>query len=135
MDTLGRILIVDDDPVLRLVASEMLAQNGYAVTEAEDGVQALHALEAEQPDLVVLDMLMPNKEGIETIRDIKSRWPDTRVVAISGGGKGLNTGYLLSIAKALGADAVYEKPLRASGFLDIVRDTLGKHGSPVARAG
>ncbi len=125
-------MIVDDDPVLRLVASEMLSQHGYTVTEAEDGEVALKLLAENRADLIVVDMLMPNKEGIETIQEIKRRWPHTRVVAISGGGKGLDTGYLLSVAKALGADAVYEKPLRASGFLDMVRETMGP--APTAQA-
>lgn len=122
----AKILIVDDDPVLRMVAGEVLRQNGYTVYEAEDGEVALHRL-ADQPfDLVVIDMLMPNKEGIETIREIKTRWPTTRLVAISGGGKGLKTDYLLSVARSFGADAAFEKPLRASGFLDIVSAGLGR---------
>ena len=111
----AKILIVDDDPVLRMVAGEILRQ---------DGDVALHRMAEERFDLVVVDMLMPNKEGIETIREIKERWPATRLVAISGGGKGLKTEYLLSVAKTFGADAVYEKPLRASGFLDIVNEAL-----------
>lgn len=120
----ARILIVDDDPVLRMVAGEILRQNGYAVQEAEDGEIALRRLADETFDLAVIDMLMPNKEGIETIREIRERWPALRLVAISGGGKGLKTEYLLSVAKTFGADAVYEKPLRASGFLDIVREAM-----------
>lgn len=120
----GNILIVDDDPVLRLVASEMLGQEGFEVREAEDGAVAVRLLEDEPADLVVIDMLMPNKEGIETIQEIKARWPGTRVVAISGGGKGMPSGYLLTLARSLGADAVYEKPLRALGFTDVVHAAL-----------
>ena len=132
MSSPAKIMIVDDDPVLRMVAGEMLRQNGYEVCEAEDGEVAIRNLQTMTVDLVVVDMLMPNKEGIETIREIKERWPDTRLVAISGGGKGLKTGYLLSVAKTFGADAVYEKPLRASGFLDIVGEAMGAR--PVDRA-
>jgi len=121
----AKILIVDDDPVLRMVAGEMLRQHGYEVAEAEDGAVAVQRLAVETFDLVVIDMLMPNKEGIETIREIKAKWPTTRLVAISGGGKGLKTEYLLSVAKTFGADAVYQKPLRATGFLDIVTEVMG----------
>jgi len=124
MSVPANIMIVDDDPILRLVASEMLSQHGYAVSEAEDGEVALRKMALARPDLVILDMLMPNKEGIETIRDIKRRWPETKVIAISGGGKGLDTRYLLGMASALGADAVFEKPLRASGFVEIVQAAL-----------
>ena len=127
-----KVMIVDDDPVLRMVAGEILRQNGYEVCEAEDGEVAIRALETTAVDLVVVDMLMPNKEGIETIREIKARWPNLRLVAISGGGKGLKTDYLLSVAKTFGADAVYQKPLRASGFLDIVGEAMG--ALPAGRA-
>lgn len=130
----GSILIVDDDPVLRMVAGEMLRQAGYDVFDAEDGAVALKALAERSADLVVIDMLMPNKEGVETIQEIKQRWPATRVVAISGGGRGLPTGYLLSMARSLGADAVYEKPLRADDFTQIVRAALADDGKVPARA-
>lgn len=135
MASSAKIMIVDDDPVLRMVAGEILRQNGYETHEAEDGDVALGRLAEESFDLVVVDMLMPNKEGIETIREIKARWPETRLVAISGGGKGLKTGYLLSVAKTFGADAVYEKPLRASGFLDIVGEALSSAASGIAACG
>jgi CheY-like chemotaxis protein len=118
------VMIIDDDPVLRMVAGEALRQAGYNVREAEDGAVAMRELRDWPVDLAIVDMLMPNKEGVETIRELKAMWPDARVIAISGGGRGLNTGYLLSMAKSFGADAVFEKPIRASGFVDIVRDVL-----------
>jgi len=130
MSAPAKILIVDDDPVLRMVAGEMLRQSGFEVDEAEDGVVAVRRLELWTYDLVLVDMLMPNKEGIETIREIKAKWPATRLVAISGGGKGLNTDYLLKVAKSFGADAVFQKPIRATGFLEIVSGVLG--GEPPA---
>lgn len=124
-----KIMIVDDDPVLRLVAGEILRQHGYDVSEAEDGAEAIRQLEVSLVDLAVIDMLMPNKEGIETIQEIRQRWPDIRLVAISGGGKGLNTSYLLAMAKTFGAEAVYQKPIRATGFLDIVTEVLSAPSS------
>jgi CheY-like chemotaxis protein len=118
------VMIIDDDPVLRLVAGEALRQGGFDVREAEDGAIALRDLRDHPVDLAIVDMLMPNKEGIETIRELKSMWPRTRVIAISGGGRGLKTEYLLSVARTFGADAVFEKPIRASGFVEIVRQVL-----------
>jgi len=134
MSATGNILIVDDDPVLRLVACEMLGQEGYTVSEAEDGAVAVRMLQAQPADLVVIDMLMPNKEGLETIQEIKARWPGTRVVAISGGGRGLKSEYLLHMARSLGADAIYEKPLRAAGFMDVVSATMAGGSETAARA-
>ena len=81
------VLVVDDDPVIHLIASQILEPHGCAVTHANDGVEALTHL-AERPfDVVVLDMLMPNKEGLETLVEIRARWPGVKVVAISGGGR------------------------------------------------
>jgi len=117
------ILIVDDDPLLRLIASEMLAGAGYAVAEAEDGDVAIRKLEARSFDLIILDLLMPNKEGVETIQEVKRRWPATRILAISSGGR-MDVGYLLPLAKAMGADAVYKKPVTAEPFLRMVEQTL-----------
>jgi CheY-like chemotaxis protein len=134
MSATGHILIVDDDPVLRLVACEMLGQEGYTVREAEDGAVAVRMLQAQPADLVVIDMLMPNKEGLETIQEIKARWPGIRVVAISGGGRGLKSDYLLHMARSLGADAIYEKPLRAAGFMEVVSSTMAADSDSASHA-
>lgn len=131
MATGRSILIVDDDPLLRLIASEMLRGAGYVVAEAEDGDVAIRHLEQHAVDLAVLDLLMPNKEGVETIKEIKQRWPQVRIIAISSGGR-LDANYLLPLAKAMGADAVYKKPLTAEPFLQMVESAL--HDAPVARS-
>lgn len=131
MATGRSILIVDDDPLLRLIASEMLRGAGYDVAEAEDGDVAIRHLEQHAVDLAVLDLLMPNKEGVETIKEIKQRWPQVRIVAISSGGR-LDANYLLPLAKAMGADAVYKKPLTAEPFLQMVESALQQ--PPVARS-
>lgn len=130
MATGRSILIVDDDPLLRLIASEMLRGAGYAVAEAEDGDVAIRHMERHEVDLAVLDLLMPNKEGVETIKEIKQRWPQVRIIAISSGGR-MDAGYLLPLAKAMGADAVYKKPLTAEPFLQMVESAL--QDAPVAR--
>lgn len=130
MATGRSILIVDDDPLLRLIASEMLRGAGYAVAEAEDGDVAIRHMERHEVDLAVLDLLMPNKEGVETIKEIKQRWPQVRIIAISSGGR-MDVGYLLPLAKAMGADAVYKKPLTAEPFLQMVESAL--QDAPVAR--
>lgn len=131
MATGRSILIVDDDPLLRMIASEMLSGAGYAVAEAEDGDVAIRILEQRPVDLAVLDLLMPNKEGVETIKEIKQRWPHVRIIAISSGGR-LDPNYLLPLAKAMGADAVFRKPLTAEPFLNMVEQAL--RDAPVARS-
>jgi CheY-like chemotaxis protein len=124
------ILIVDDDPLQREILSEMLAGAGYACRTAEDGEVAIERLSEAPADLVVLDMLMPNKEGIETLREIRRRWPATRVVMVSTGTRVMPAHSLLHAATSLGADAGVAKPLRAADFLPLVADLLS--GRPAA---
>jgi DNA-binding response OmpR family regulator len=118
------ILVVDDDPILREIASQMLAAHGYDCRLAEDGEIALAALRAAPADLVVLDMIMPNKEGIETLREIKREWPHISVLMISAGTRAMAAPSLLSMAMALGADEVIEKPLYSETFIAAVRRAL-----------
>jgi DNA-binding response OmpR family regulator len=119
-----RVLVVDDDPIAREMASETLISAGYACATAEDGDVALVALGAQPADLVILDMIMPNKEGIETLGEIKRRWPATRVIMVSGGTRAMQPQTLLGMASSLGADATMLKPLWGERLLDLVRRVL-----------
>ncbi|HEY3800065.1 MAG TPA: response regulator [Caulobacteraceae bacterium] len=120
------VLVVDDDPVFREIATEMLRQAGYQVRQAENGRVATERAMPAAPDLAVVDMLMPERDGIETIGDLKTRWPGVRIIAVSSGGRGaLDAGVLLRAAKALGADAALEKPLNHDTFLGLVRSLVG----------
>jgi CheY-like chemotaxis protein len=116
----GSVLIVDDDPLQREIGAELLIGAGYACRVAEDGDVALRRLAEGPADVVVLDMIMPNREGIETLSEIRRRWPKIRVVMISAGTRVMTAGSLLETASALGADAVLAKPLRAETFLPLI---------------
>lgn len=124
------VLVVDDDPLMREIVGEMLETAGYACRKAVDGVDAIARLVEAAADLVVLDVLMPNKEGIETLREIRERWPATRVIMISAGARVMPAGSLLKAASALGADATAAKPLTAATFLPIVGAVMA--GAPAA---
>lgn len=117
------VLIADDDPTLRAIASELLAGEGYRILEAEDGDQALGYINAEPVDLVVLDMLMPNKDGLETIIELRRRRSDVRILAISSGGS-MDVDSLLKPALAFGADRIMSKPLRYSTFAATIAEML-----------
>ena len=121
---MAHVLVIDDDPLFREIAQEMLTQAGHEVTLASDGSKAT-ALPAEPtPDLAVVDMLMPERDGIETIGDLQTRWPSIKVIAVSSGARGLEPGLLLRAAKALGADATLAKPLERDAFLELVRSLI-----------
>lgn len=119
------IVIVDDDPTIRLIAAELLRPDGHVVLEAEDGDEALKVVGSMAVDLVVLDMLMPNKDGLETIIDLRRNQPGVRILAISSGGR-VGAEQLLRTAMALGADETMVKPLRLETFASTVSRLLSQ---------
>src|ERR1700693_779947 len=100
-----KVLVIDDDPVARMTVRAILEDEGYSVTCAEDGRRGLEAFRKLRPDLVVTDIVMPEKEGIETILELRSIWPRGPIIAISGGGRTGNTDYL-RLAQGMGANAI-----------------------------
>lgn len=118
------ILVVDDQKELRTVARRVLTEAGYEVAEAEDGDAALAAFRAQPPALVITDIIMPGKAGIEVIATMKRERPEVKVLAISGGGR-THVVDLLAIARKAGADAALEKPFRKSDLLARVAELLG----------
>jgi DNA-binding response OmpR family regulator len=120
-----RILVVDDDEQLRRLLERILEREGYVVVTASDGRAALRALDDAPVDLVVTDLIMPEMEGIETIRSVRSRHPDARIVAVSGGGRAGALG-ILNAAAHLGADRTLEKPFTPGQLVAVVREVLGE---------
>jgi CheY-like chemotaxis protein len=118
-----KILVIDDNVVVRNTIVQLLEGEGYEVVSAEDGRRGLNVFRAERPDLVITDIIMPEKEGIETIRDIRETSPNAKIIAISGGGRIGNTDFL-RIARQLGASDVISKPLDPDHFIAIVRERL-----------
>lgn len=120
---MAAILIVDDDPTIRAIATEFLRDGDHAIVEATDGNEALRILTAAPIDLMVLDMLMPGKDGLETIMEARQVRPGVLILAISSGGT-LDVNQLLSMARVLGADDVLTKPLTAARFVKAVEAIL-----------
>ncbi len=117
------ILIIDDDDNLRDSLRRTLHKEGYTIMEAGDGGRGLKQLENSPADLILLDMFMPEKEGLETIGELRRAHPGIRVIAMSGGGfKG--TMDVLNIAKMLGARRTLSKPFTREQLLDAVREEL-----------
>jgi two-component system chemotaxis response regulator CheY len=113
----------DGDSLIRETLRRMLEGAGHEVTEAEDGAAGLKAVKAQRPDLVVTDIYMPGKEGIETIRELRQIVPGLKIIAISG--SSWSSGHdALSSAKLLGADRTLPKPFRKEQLLASIRDCL-----------
>jgi DNA-binding NtrC family response regulator len=123
-----RILIVDDDELFRPMLRATLLKMGHHVREADDGDQAMLQFEQEPADVLITDIILPGKEGLEIIGMFKGRFPELKVIAISGAGRVVETNYL-KLATAEGADAVLEKPFSKEQLAEV----LARLSAPAAR--
>ena len=122
---MAKILVIDDEQPVRRAICQMLTRGGHAALEAGDGADGLKLARAEQPDLVITDILMPNKEGIETIRELRRDAPGLPILVISGTG---GSGLYLQMAQLLGAHAALAKPFRSAELLAAVAGLLNPAG-------
>jgi DNA-binding response OmpR family regulator len=125
---MAKILVIEDDDRLRRMIGRALRRGGHEVAEAEDGVAGLRLFHADRPDIVVTDIVMPGKEGIEMIGDLRRESLSLPILAMSGGKAG--SAYL-RFAHMLGADAMLEKPFRPEDLLREVGKLLLR--SPLAK--
>ncbi len=125
-----KILVIDDDPFMRRMIARALGGDGHTIISAEDGVDGVAKHRAEAPDLVITDMMMPKQDGIETIRQIRERTPDARIIAASGGGD-IDGEDPLAIATKLGATDILHKPFSLADLFACVSRALGQPIEPV----
>jgi len=121
---MAEIVVVDDDLGLRGAMRRILERAGHQVREAQDGEAGLRLVEGKEPDLVVTDLLMPGKEGIETILELRDRFPGVRILAISGAGGPGEEGSPLVDARFFGAHGVLAKPFSLEALLQEVVQVL-----------
>jgi DNA-binding response OmpR family regulator len=120
---MSKILVLEDEPSILLMIKKMLEKAGYEVIVASNGKEGMRLFERDKPDLVITDIIMPEKEGLETIFELRRMHPDLKIIAISGGGRISPDGYLPG-AKLLGANMVFQKPLVQKEFLEAVASLL-----------
>jgi CheY-like chemotaxis protein len=125
------VLVIDDDPQMRTVLKRCLSENKHSVLDAADGREGLWMFRDRRPDLVITDLIMPGKEGIETIREIRNEVPDAKIIAISGGGMTQDHRFLKA-AQKLGANIVIQKPLKMAALVEAVNSLLEDPG-PLAK--
>ena len=121
--TSGRILIVEDDDQMRKTLRLMLEGEGYEVVEAPDGKIALKRYSENPTDLIITDLIMPEKGGLGLIRELRHDFPEVKIIAISGGGR-LGPVEYLTLSEELGALQTLEKPFKKEEFLKAVRTVL-----------
>jgi CheY-like chemotaxis protein len=112
------ILVVDDDAAVRRLLHKMLDDAGYYVVEAEHGDAAIEVLRRTTVDVMLTDLVMPEKEGLETIGEVRKSYPKVKIISMSGA----FGGHYLKVAAMLGADAVIAKPIAADDLLKTLRD-------------
>ncbi|MCD6090614.1 MAG: response regulator [Bacteroidales bacterium] len=120
-----RILVIDDDIQFRTMIVEMLERKDFTVFSASDGEKGLQIWQELKPNLVITDIIMPNKEGIETIIDLKRKDKSVKIIAISGGGR-INAKDNLHSAKLLGASLTLAKPFDNSQLMEAIYQLIGE---------
>ena len=116
----ARILVVDDNDSMRHWLAEILTRAGHQIIQAADGAEACRISREVDVDLVILDLFMPVKDGIETLRALRARAPGVPIIAISGGGADDTGVDLLKAAVLLGAVRSMEKPFTPTEMLEAV---------------
>jgi len=118
-----RILLIDDDEFFRDFVQQLLTRAGYEVLPAANGREGLKLFGQSPVDLVLTDLIMPEKEGLETIMAMRRQQPEARIIAISGGNR-VNADTCLDMAAKLGARRTLQKPIDSDELLRAVQETL-----------
>lgn len=117
---MARILLFDDDHDLRGVVKSILEEAGHDVQDACNGLAGLEMYRTDPTDIVITDIRMPEKTGNEAILELRSEFPDVKIIAISGGGS-VGVEMYMRVAKKLGADTAIAKPFAPDELLSAVR--------------
>jgi len=129
-----KALIVDDEDSYRIILRDFLEQKGYEVEEASNGIEAVALFSRNPPDILILDIFMPEKDGIETLIELRKKHPEAKVIAISGKCDGVIRNYLKS-AELLGATGIFDKSSGIENLLESIRECeAGQCGVPLPRS-
>ena len=120
---MAHIILIEDSNSLRGILKKTLEYEGHEVLDAQDGKDGERLYREGYADLVITDIVMPNKDGIETIIELRRDFPDIKILAISGGGR-IGSEQYLDMAKSLGAQDILGKPFKQKDLLESVRKLL-----------
>lgn len=122
-DPMSRILIIDDDTQIRTMLRLMLEHEGYEIDDAPNGKAGIDRHRETPADLIITDLIMPEKEGMQTIRELKQEFPEVKIIAMSGGCR-LGPHEYLPLAAKLGALRVFRKPFGRTDLLQAIRELI-----------
>ncbi len=117
------ILIIDDERLMRSMLRRLLESKGYKITVASDGDEGMKLYRENPADLIITDLLMPEKDGLEIIRELRKENPDVKIIAMSGGGM-IEPGLFLDAAKKFGAIHAFSKPFENEVLFETVEKLM-----------
>lgn len=123
---MAKILVIDDDPGIRTLMKKALGREGYTVIEASNGLEGLMLQRRHRANLIFVDILMPVKDGFETIREIREEFPDVPIFVITGATFEGSTEKLLEMSKKVGAKKTFSKPLDMEEIIESVKEWIDK---------
>jgi DNA-binding NtrC family response regulator len=123
---MARILVIDDEQHIRIIIQELLTREGHLVNLAYNGEEGMKLAARTTYDLVITDVVMPEKDGLEVLMELKQLVPLVRIIVMTGGGDRLNIHDLLTMAKLLGANRVLPKPLDFDKLPGVVAEVLAE---------
>jgi len=128
--SMAKILVVDDDPGIRTLLRKALTKEGYTVIEAGNGLECLMLQRKHRANLIFVDILMPVKDGFETIREVKEEFPDVPIFVMTGATFEGSTEKLLEMTRKIGAKMTFSKPLNLEEVIEAVKEWIDKPLSP-----
>jgi DNA-binding response OmpR family regulator len=126
---MSRILVIDDDIQMRQMLKQTLERAGYEVIDAQDGNEGIRLFHESPTDLVITDLIMPGKDGMETTIELKRDFPDVKIIAISGGSRAMDPRDYLHYATGVGVMKTFTKPFDPKELLEAIHELLS--ASPV----
>ena len=126
---MAHILIIDDEPLMRTMLRDIFERQGHSVQEAPDGRAGLALWRQNPADVVLTDIFMPEKDGIEVILEIKRSRSETKIAVMTGGGQTRQL-EMVPAAMILGADRAIQKPFDRKAILALIGNLLGERASP-----
>jgi len=118
-----KILIIDDEPHILMMLKKMMEKAGYETDLAANGKEGMEIFQKSPSDLVITDIIMPEKEGLETIREMKRIHPELKIIAMSGGGK-ISAENYLETARIFGATRIIQKPFTQNDMVSAVKELM-----------
>ncbi len=118
-----KIVIIEDDLIIRESLKEILEMNSYEVLATDTGIDLMKKITGFKPDVLITDIIMPDKDGIEIIIEVKKMLPNIILIAISGGGR-IDSESYLNTAKYLGADATLKKPFTHDQLISLIKSLV-----------